>query len=586
MGIEIESNNAESGETSVHLWSTILKEVANARIGRIPHGKGIIVLGDNGAGKSTLISRLSHKTVPPKTPGLEYHYIDIRDEATDGTSALLSDVILDQTKLNAWVLDGDPLFVPFLKFTLDSKNFTDRVVVIVADMDRPWNIMEVLEKWSKVLEDYIQSIDIDVEDMREYQDNLIRQFQHYVETDALHLHSAATNGSPMTPVRGSSKSSGAMATSTPTQSGASSSGLHPATAALLGLGGPKQQEDSVSDDAIDGDKNAAVNSVALNGKISKQIRNPSDVLKELPITPGALTNNLGIPMIVVVNKTDVMDDLEKTRGMTEEQFDIIQMHIRRFCLSYGASLIYVSAKNGKNCGLLNNYIQHRVYGFPFTQSAYVIDKDSVFIPTGWDSLKKISLLEQNLTRYKPGDDYSTVVPKPTGQTSVLNDEPHVTSMDDQASLYHFHLYTVLQRDAVTSGAGDTGNDSSIHDQSSILDGSGTPTSRPSSGSATRGRTSGAGVAGALSGSSSEKVLASFFNNLLSKGPSARQAPSMPPSSLAGQAAPSEVANGQSEVSNMTAKEMQSELERLARTSKEALDKSQGNSEKSPATGKS
>nr|CDS30336.1 expressed protein [Hymenolepis microstoma] len=573
MGVEIETNNAENGETSVHLWSTILKEVANARIGRIPHGKGIIVLGDNDAGKSTLISRLSHKTVPPKTPGLEYHYIDIRDEATD-----------DQTKLNAWVLDGDLLFVPFLKFTLDKKSLADRMVVIVVDMDRPWNIMEVLEKWSNALEDYIQSIDIDVEDMREYQENLIRQFRHYVEPDTLHLHSVATNSDARTPVKGSSKPPDSLATSTPAQSTVPSAGLHPATAALLGLGGAKQHEDSVSDDPFDDDKDGGENSPTLNGMTTKQSRNPSDVLKELPITPGALTKNLGIPLIVVVNKTDVMDDLEKTRGMTEEQFDIIQMHIRRFCLSYGAALIYVSAKNGKNCGLLNNYMQHRIYGFPFTQSAYVIDKDSVFIPTGWDSLNKISLLEQNLTRYKPGDDYSTVVPKPTGQTSVFNDEPQVTSMDDQQFLSH--LYTVLQRDAVTNGAGDTGNDSSTHEQSSILDGSGTPTSRPSSGSATRGRTSGAGVPGALSGSSSEKVLASFFNNLLSKGPSARQAPLIPPSSLAGQAAPSEVANGQSEVANMTAKEMQSELERLARTSKEALDKSQGNSEKSAAIGKS
>ncbi|VDL58023.1 unnamed protein product [Hymenolepis diminuta] len=282
------------------------------------------------------------------------------------------------------------------------------------------------------------------------------------------------------------------------------------------------------------------------------------------------------------------------------------LYFLKFYLTYfftvdGASLIYVSAKNGKNCGLLNNYLQHRIYGFPFTQSAYVIDKDSVFIPTGWDSLNKISLLEQNLTRYKPGDDYSTVIPKPTGQTSVTNEEPQVTAMDDQQFLSH--LYTVLQRDATTNGASDTGNDSSTHEQSSILDGSGTPTSRPSSGSAVRGRvspfalffilfslntliTSGVGVAGALSGSSSEKVLASFFNNLLSKGPSARQAPSTPPSTLAGQAAASEAINGQSEVPNMTAKEMQSELERLARTSKEALDKSQGNSEKSPAVEKS
>ncbi|VDL58309.1 unnamed protein product [Hymenolepis diminuta] len=318
MGIEVEPSNAEAGEASVHLWSTILKEVANARIGRIPHGKGIIVLGDNGAGKSTLVSRLSHKTVPPKTPGLEYHYIDIRDEATDGEFYSVSNVVLDQTKLNAWVLDGDLIFVPFLKFALDKKNFTDRMVVIVVDMDRPWNIMDVLEKWSNALEDYIQSIDVEVEDMKEYQDNrkprtgfvvaVIRQFRLYVEPDTLHLHSVATNGGAVTPVKSSSKASDSMATSTPAQPAASStSGLHPATAALLGLGGPRQQKDIIPGDQINeddsnDDEDEAINGATVNGKSAKERMNPSDVLKELPITPGALTKNLGIPLIVVVNK--------------------------------------------------------------------------------------------------------------------------------------------------------------------------------------------------------------------------------------------------------------------------------------------
>ncbi|KAM3186338.1 hypothetical protein ACTXT7_004512 [Hymenolepis weldensis] len=578
MGIEAESSNAEVGEAS---------EVANARIGRIPHGKGIIVLGDNGAGKSTLVSRLSHKTVPPKTPGLEYHYIDIRDEATD-----------DQTKLNAWVLDGDLIFVPFLKFALDKKNFTDRMVVIVVDMDRPWNIMDVLEKWSSALEDYIQSIDVEVEDMKEYQDNrklgtgfataVIRQFRLYVEPDTLHLHSVATNGGAMTPVKGSSKPSDSMATSTPAQLAASStSGLHPATAALLGLGGPRQQKDvlpgdQINEDDSNDDEDGAINGATVNGKSAKERRNPSDVLKELPITPGALTKNLGIPLIVVVNKTDVMDDLEKTKGMTEEQFDILQMHIRRFCLSCRRRLFDLCLrKEWEKLWFTEQLLTASDLWIPIHTECL---RNRQGHPTGWDSLNKISLLEQNLTRYKPGDDYSTVVPKPTGQTSVANEEPQVTAMDDQQFLSH--LYTVLQRDTTTNGAGDTGNDSSTHEQSSILDGSGTPTSRPSSGSAVRGRTSGVGVAGALSGSSSEKVLASFFNNLLSKGPSARQAPSTPPSTLAGQAAASEATNGQCGVPNMTAKEMQSELERLARTSKEALDKSQENAEKSPAVEKS
>ena len=70
-----------------------------------------------------------------------------------------------------WILDGDLIFVPYLKFPLDKKNFGNRMVVIVVDMGRPWSIMDELEKWTNALEDYINSLDIDVEDMDNYRSN-------------------------------------------------------------------------------------------------------------------------------------------------------------------------------------------------------------------------------------------------------------------------------------------------------------------------------------------------------------------------------------------------------------------------------
>ena len=45
------------------------------------------------------------------------------------------------------------------------------MVVIVVDMGRPWSIMDELEKWTNALEDYINSLDIDVEDMDNYRSN-------------------------------------------------------------------------------------------------------------------------------------------------------------------------------------------------------------------------------------------------------------------------------------------------------------------------------------------------------------------------------------------------------------------------------
>ena len=48
-------------------------------------------------------------------------------------------------------------------------------------------------------------------------------------------------------------------------------------------------------------------------------------------------------------------------------------------ISDGAALIYTSVKEEKNCDLLHKYLLHRIYGFPFTTSAYVVEKDSVFM---------------------------------------------------------------------------------------------------------------------------------------------------------------------------------------------------------------
>ncbi len=45
----------------------------------------------------------------------------------------------------------------------------------------------------------------------------------------------------------------------------------------------------------------------------------------------------------------------------------------------GASLFYVSAKEDKNCDLLSSYLQHRIYALPFTQNAYVVEKDCIFV---------------------------------------------------------------------------------------------------------------------------------------------------------------------------------------------------------------
>lgn len=48
----------------------------------------MLVLGDNAAGKTTLIAKLQGVEDPKKGSGLEYAYIDVRDEYRDGKQYL------------------------------------------------------------------------------------------------------------------------------------------------------------------------------------------------------------------------------------------------------------------------------------------------------------------------------------------------------------------------------------------------------------------------------------------------------------------------------------------------------------------
>ncbi len=75
-----------------------------------------------------------------------------------------------------------------------------------------------------------------------------------------------------------------------------------------------------------------------------------------------------------------MATLERTHSYRDEHFDFIQLHIRKFCLNYGASLFYTSVKEDKNCDLLYKYLVHRIYGGEeFKTPALVVEKEAVFV---------------------------------------------------------------------------------------------------------------------------------------------------------------------------------------------------------------
>jgi GTPase SAR1 family protein len=73
----------------------------------------------------------------------------------------------------------------------------------------------------------------------------------------------------------------------------------------------------------------------------------SDLKMEIPLPEGCLKVNLGIPILVIVNKVDLLLHGDK-KSYLEENFDFIQKHIREYSLQYGASVVFTSANADRN----------------------------------------------------------------------------------------------------------------------------------------------------------------------------------------------------------------------------------------------
>lgn len=333
-----------------NLWASVLSEVQTDRDTQLPTSKSLLVVGDKESGKTTLIAKIQGNEDPKKGAGLEYHYIDVRDEYRD-----------DHTRLGVWTLDGDPSHVNLLRFSLTEDNFTDTTVVFTVSMTTPWNIMDQLQTWASMLQDHIDKLALSAERTKGLQRDNIRRWQTYVEPG----DEAEVTSSPAKRL---------------------SRNLEMTSSTTL----------ATSPEA-DGD---AVGGAGFGEE------------ELFPLPEDTLTRNLGLDLIVVVTKTDYMADLERDYDYKEEHFDFIQQSVRKFCLQYGAALFYASVKEDKNCDVLYKYLVHRIYGFPFKTPALVVEKDAVFIPAGWDNEKKVAILYENMHSVNPDHYYTDVIARP------------------------------------------------------------------------------------------------------------------------------------------------------------------------------
>lgn len=103
-----------------------------------------------------------------------------------------------------------------------------------------------------------------------------------------------------------------------------------------------------------------------------------------PLKEGLLKINCGIPIVYVMNKSDVV--LEERKKQYEEYSEFILSHVRQIAIEYGASIIYTSGKSNTNISILYDYICHTLFNFELLHKPNLIEKEAYFIPSGYDDL--------------------------------------------------------------------------------------------------------------------------------------------------------------------------------------------------------
>ena len=119
-----------------------------------------------------------------------------------------------------------------------------------------------------------------------------------------------------------------------------------------------------------------------------------------PLKEGLLQKNIGIPLVYVMNKSDVV--LEERKKQYETFSEFILSHVRQMAIEYGASIIYTSGKSNTNLSILYDYICHTLFNFDLLHKPNLIEKEAYFIPAGYDNL---SILNSNEETKRHLEDY-------------------------------------------------------------------------------------------------------------------------------------------------------------------------------------
>ncbi|MCP9264350.1 DC1L2 [Dirofilaria immitis] len=335
--------NTTSGNDDERIWlvffvlTQILSEVSANGVSNSAPG-AILFLGNRQSGKSWLLHRLEKRETSGRGSALEYHFLNVHTDYRDASyayqlaSAGAGVAPGESITLPVWILDGDVAFAPLVKFALTAP-LSKNIVILCASMQEPGTILPSLNKWIKVIGDQIENI-FDKATVVEARKSQELFWQEYVE---------------------------------------------PLDSSMLSDKIPSMETEHVRLYFI----------ILFIFRHYDLIIEWSVSQVLLPLDQNILTRNIGAALVVVLTKSDLAHT-----EMSDDQLDRLQYHVRKFCMAHGAALIYTSAKEEKHTALLYKYLVHRVCGLPFTTPAHVVDKDSIFVPAGWDNEKKLDIIKE------------------------------------------------------------------------------------------------------------------------------------------------------------------------------------------------
>eukprot|EP00163_Fabomonas_tropica_P033904 TRINITY_DN917_c1_g3_i1.p1 TRINITY_DN917_c1_g3~~TRINITY_DN917_c1_g3_i1.p1 ORF type:complete len:364 (-),score=117.70 TRINITY_DN917_c1_g3_i1:1000-2091(-) len=239
----------------------------------------------------------------------------------------------------------------------------------------------------------------------------------------------------------------------------------------------------------------------------------------LPLPDGVLTENYGVPILVVCCKCDAQRSLEKDYEFKDTHLDFIQQALRRYCMKYGAGLLFTSAKDDTHTHLALQYVESMLFSVPFTSKPEVLAKDSIFIPAGWDSPQKIAVVLDTLkaSSVDPDTPFDTFIVEPKSRSSkrTTGKAAAPVKAEDEQEFLKKHL-AHLEKSSKYSAPSKSGTSTFSSDSSSART-SRKAGDKPSSTSTSGSKGSaGAGAAGGTQQGDLEAAK-DFFDTLLKTG---------------------------------------------------------------------